>query len=102
MLSQSCIRFEPRRQVVPPGEGHFIVGIVDTVVAQAADGNAVLSFFPGEVLLETFTPMKFAGNEVMKGQGTLTSAKGTKAKFLAFEVCHPAAVMDGMDERHPV
>jgi hypothetical protein len=102
MLAQPCICFEPRRQVEPAGESHFIVGSVDAIVAKAADGHAAPEVFPDEVLLEMHTPVKFAGNEMMKGQGTLTSAKGAQTVFLAFEVCHPAAVIGGMDERHPV
>jgi hypothetical protein len=93
MLSQSGIRHQPVRRAEGSGKGHLIVGIVDAVVAQAADGNPALPFSPGKILPEMRASMQLAGNEVMKGQDLHPPAKGAKIVWRSFDVCHRVAAL---------
>ena len=58
-------------------QGHFIIVVMDAVVAQATNQNALVEFRLRKVLLKTGAAVELFGNEVVKGQGDRASTQGT-------------------------
>jgi hypothetical protein len=77
---------------------------VNAIVAQSADVNALRQGLPRVLAAKTFTAMKLAGNEVMKGELALVPAQCAAVRplrsSLAGAVIH-RAVRQRRDDRIP-
>ena len=52
------------------------MGVMDAVVAESADVDALGELFPGEAFGEILAAVNLAGDHVMEGQGRLAVAEG--------------------------
>lgn len=81
MLLQQRIAQKTFWRGAPLGKGHFIVDVVNPVMALTTDGNPSVAFFPRIGLLEAHPSVDLFGDQVVKGQGTVSPAEGTNPVF---------------------
>ncbi len=65
------------------GQGHFVVAIMNAIVAQPTNQDTLIQFRFGVTLLQPGTTMKFFRNEVMKSELHPAATKGTGIDAIA-------------------
>jgi hypothetical protein len=63
-------------------QGHFVIVVMDAVVAKAANKDSLIEVFPGIPLLKPGPPMQFFRDEMVKGQCDSSTAQRTIASFI--------------------